>query len=48
MGIYEIGKDMQNLQSELEAMRAILQQVYGVVEHNIKTGRLIEPKEEKK
>lgn len=41
---YEIGKDMQKFQDELGRMQMLLQQLYSIVEHNIKEKKLTEPK----
>lgn len=43
MSSYEIGKDFANMQRELEVMRGLLEQLYGIVEHNLKEGTLKEP-----
>jgi len=45
---YEIGKDMAAFGQELENTKLLLQQLYEVVEHNLKQGKLEEPKANKK
>lgn len=47
MSEYEIGKEVSNIQSELEVMRGLLQQLYAIVEHNLKSKNLTEPPKEK-
>lgn len=44
MSEYEMGKDMQRFQDEIARMQMLLQQLYNIVEHNIKEKKLIEPK----
>lgn len=45
---YQIGIDIANLKKELQLMQGLVQQLYGIVEYNIKSGKLEEPKEEKR
>ena len=48
MSEYEIGKDISEFKRELEMTTQLLQQLYGVVEHNLNAGKLEEPKVEEK
>lgn len=44
MSEYQAGKDIALLGQELGKMQAMLEQLYEVVEHNVKTKKLEEPK----
>lgn len=48
MGEFQIGKEMGELQHELQITQKLVEQLYGVVEHNLKIKKLVEPKEETK
>lgn len=37
---YQIGKEISKLEQELEVTRTLVQQLYAVVEHNIKTKKI--------
>lgn len=45
---YQLGKDIARLEDELQRMQALLQDLYRVVEYNLKKENLDEPKEAKK
>ena len=45
---YMIGKDVAELRAEMEEMKLLMQQAYDILEHNLKKGKLEEPKEKKK
>lgn len=47
MSEYEIGKEMQSLQLEMETTKRLIEQLYAIVEHNISEGKIEEPKEKK-
>jgi len=47
MSDYQAGKDVSELQRANEEMRLLLQQVYAVVDYNLKIKKLEEPKEKK-
>ncbi len=47
MSDYEMVKDVVALKIEVEELKALMAQVYGVVDHNIKIKKLEEPKEKK-
>lgn len=45
---YEIGKEVQKIQQELENIKTLLEQVYVVLDYNIKNAKLEEPKEKER
>lgn len=45
---YNIGKEMAVVLSRLDNLEALMEQVYTIVDHNIKTKTLEEPKPPKK
>lgn len=47
MSEYNIGKDVNTLEMRLEQLERMLQQVFEVIDTNIKNKTLTEPKEEK-
>ncbi len=48
MSEYEIAKDVVALRVEVEELKALMAQAYGIIDHNIKKGKLEEPKPIKK
>ncbi len=44
MGDYELAKDVVALGTEVNRLTALMQQAYAIIEHNIKKGKLEEPK----
>lgn len=47
MSEFEMVKEVVALRMEIEELKALFAQVYGIVEHNIKIKKLEEPKEKK-
>lgn len=45
MSEYNIGKDINELNTKVEKLTLLLQQVYAIIEFNIKNGIIKEPKE---
>lgn len=43
MGEYEIGKDVKELQDEVRRLAALIEQTFGIIEHNMDKGKLIMP-----
>lgn len=48
MSEYEIGKEMEQVATELRTTRQLLEQLYTIVEHNLKEKKLEEPEVKKK
>ena len=48
MSEFEIGKEMAVLQDELQKTQALVNEIYKLVDHNIKKKNLTEPPVEKK
>lgn len=47
MSEYEIGKDIHNLQRELQVLQQLVEQIYTIVDHNLNKGVLKEPEKKK-
>ena len=47
MGELEIGKDLARLEDRLGRIEVLMEQVFKVLEHNVKTKKLEEPPEPK-
>lgn len=43
MSEYEIGKDFEKFARELQTTQALLEQLYTIIEHNLKQKKLEEP-----
>lgn len=48
MSEYDIGKDVARFEEELRRMQMLLEQMYKVMDYNVKKGKIEEPKEGKK
>lgn len=44
---YDIGKDIQKLHDELQRLQLLIEQVYAILDFNMRAGKLEEPKEKK-